>query len=301
MHDKLRNLLLTFVLLVSGCTSTNGLVPSPFTKTKLPGNLVLLTSANGGNVLAIPSEAGVLLIDSGEPSTALELRAEVASFNSGPVRTIINTHYHWDHSGGTSLLGRGAHIYATPATADAWARADKNRPSMANELKATDVVDHSINLTWGGEQLEIEPVAPAHTNGDLIVWVRSRNAIHLADLFQFDGFPSVGLPDGGTHKATVNVLREIIERTDETTLVIPGHGDPTNRDRLIDWTNMLDTVISRVEAAVHSGLSVEETIASHPTAEFDQEWGNGYLKPDEFVQKIYRDITGYYVSSPQEE
>jgi glyoxylase-like metal-dependent hydrolase (beta-lactamase superfamily II) len=158
----------------------------------------------------------------------------------------------------------------------------------------TDLVEGPRRLVWGRDTLDLEPVPPSHTSGDLVVWLRSRNAVHLGDLFQYDGYPSVGLPDGGTVEGTVRVLRDILARTNDSTLVIPGHGYPTGRTELLVWTEMLEAVTARVRAAVDAGRTEEEVVALQPTSEFDGRWGRGYLRPAAFAREVYRDLTGYY-------
>lgn len=297
MHMTARILSAILALLVSGCTGMQALERRAFTKAFLPGNLLVLSSADAGNVLAMASQGGVLLIDTGEPESAALLRDEIAAVYGSPVRAIICTHYHWDHSGGMDVLSHDAAVYATRVTRASWAHPRNGQQAITNHAKAVHDVESNLNILWGDEELEIEPVMPSHTSGDLIVWIRSRNAVHLGDLFQFDGYPSVGLPDGGTHKGTVRVLRGIIARTDDETLIIPGHGQTTSRAKLIAWTDMLDVVTTRIDAAVLAGKSLEEVVASQPTAEFDAEWGRGYLEPDEFMGMVYRDLTGHYRNS----
>ena len=130
-------------------------------------------------------------------------------------------------------------------------------------------------------------MAPAHTDGDSIIWFEGENVVHMGDLY-FNGFyPFIDASSGGRVAGMLAAAASVLERIDGNTKIIPGHGPLSNKQELTAYRKMLATLSERVAEQKRAGKTVEEVMASKPTADHDEQWGGGFLNPDNFVRVLY--------------
>ncbi len=135
--------------------------------------------------------------------------------------------------------------------------------------------------------IHAQRVMPSHTDGDSIVSFREGNVLHFGDTF-FNGlYPFIDIDSGGSIRGMIEVVNRSLPRVSEKTKIIPGHGPLADKAALLRYRDMMQTVADRVEALIEAGRSKEEVVAAKPTAEYDAKWGNGFIKPDQWVALVY--------------
>lgn len=147
--------------------------------------------------------------------------------------------------------------------------------------------DQGLALHWNGDTLEVVHPDPAHTDGDAIVHFVERNVVHTGDLFFNGVYPFIDASSGGSISGMVKGLDAVLARIDDDTVIIPGHGLISNKAEMTVYRTMLDTVSSRFAALKAEGKSVEEVVAARPTAAFDEDFNDGFLKADVWIRMVF--------------
>ena len=263
---------------------------------KLTNNIYMLTGQGGNIGLAVGNDA-VFLIDDQFAPLAPKIKAAIAKITKKPVTYLINTHYHFDHTGGNENFGKsGALIIAhdsvryrlsEPQTIDFF-----KMKIPASPPKALPVITVMNDVTFhlNGDEILIFYLPAAHTDGDLFVHFRKSNVIHMGDTFFNKLYPFIDIQSGGSVEGMLNAAESVLSLCDDKTKIIPGHGPLGNIRDLEAYRDMLATVSDRVRAAIKEGKTLEEVVAAKPTAEFDDVWGKGFLAPAQFVEIVYRSL-----------
>jgi glyoxylase-like metal-dependent hydrolase (beta-lactamase superfamily II) len=259
---------------------------------KLSDRLTVLYGA-GGNVAIGGGETTYIVDDKLQPVTD-KVKAEVAKVSKGPIKFVINTHWHGDHTGGNPELGKdGAVIVAhdnvrkrlsTDQFNSLFKKATPASPAIA--LPVVTFSD-SVTLHLNGDDLEVQHVAPAHTDGDSIIWWVKDDVVHMGDCYFTSGYPFVDVGSGGNLDGYVAAAEKVLARAKDSTRIIPGHGKVADKKQLKTWHDMLTTVRDRVKKAIKEGKTLDQVQEMKPTAEFDAAWGGGFIKPAMFVQMAY--------------
>jgi glyoxylase-like metal-dependent hydrolase (beta-lactamase superfamily II) len=268
-------------------------------ETHLAGDGVWMLVGRGGNIGVSAGEDGIFLIDDQYAPLTEKIRAAVARINDRPIRFVLNTHWHGDHTGGNENLGRaGALIVAHENVRERMSveqfmeRFDRTVP--ASPAAALPVVTYTDAVTFhlNGDEIHAFHVAPAHTDGDSVVHFRKANVLHMGDVFFHGTYPFIDLGSGGSATGVLDAVNRALELADGETKVIPGHGPLADRAALTAYRDMLGAVIGRVEALVAEGKSLEEVQAAKPSAAYDEAWGGGFIGPDDFVAAVYESVKG---------
>jgi cyclase len=223
-----------------------------------------------------------------------KIRAAIRELSDQPIRMVLNTHWHFDHTGGNELLAdEGAVVIAHENVRKRMSTRQfteffqtERPPSPAGALPVVTFT-RDITLHLNGQTMAVEYVPPAHTDGDAIVWFRELNAVHMGDTY-FNGFyPFIDTSSGGTIRGMVSAVAAALARMDGDTRVIPGHGPLSNAAELRVYHDMLQAVVERMDALIAAGNDLDAIVAAKPTATFDAEWGDGFIKPDDWVRLVY--------------
>ena len=259
----------------------------------LAGSVSML-EGSGGNIGVLVGADGVLVVDDEYAPLVPKILAAVKQLSPKPVRFVVNTHWHGDHTGGNAGMGtEGAVIVAQDnvfkrlSTEQYSAFMKKSiPPSPAIALPVVSFAD-SLTFHFDGEQVDVFHVVTAHTDGDSVLWFRKANVVHMGDVF-FNGiYPFIDTGSGGSIDGMVTALDTVLGRINDETKVIPGHGPVGTKADLKKFRDMLATVRDRIRKAIQQGKTQDQVVASKPSAEFDAAWGNGFLKPEAFVAMTY--------------
>jgi cyclase len=258
--------------------------------TRLTDNLYLLQGA-GGNVAASVGTDGVLLVDAMVAAAADELRAAVKGLaaNDRPVRFLIDTHYHDDHTGGNLLFAQGGAAIIAPETLRARSASGGtagNGGSISLPMKpadpgslATVTFDHSLTVHLNGEEIRAVHYANAHTDGDAIVFFRQAKAVHMGDIYVRYGFPFIDVSAGGSVQGMIAACEDVIRSVPAEARVIPGHGELADIAALREYLKMLQDTSAAVAAAIKAGKTLEQMKKERLLAP----WSERYSPPKAFV------------------
>jgi glyoxylase-like metal-dependent hydrolase (beta-lactamase superfamily II) len=262
--------------------------------TELAPGIYMLTG-RGGNVGLTVGVDGAAIIDDQFADMAPKIRAAVAMLTDRPVKFVINTHLHGDHTGGNDAFGKaGAVIIAqenvrkrlgTPQT-----NPSTSQPIPARAREALPVVTfaHSATLHFNDDDLEFTHLPNAHTETDIFIRFRKANIVHMGDLFT-GGFPFIDGNTGGTLDGLIKAHESVLAAIDDQTQVIRGHGPLGNKAELQAYHDMLVVVRDRVARLVKSGKSQDEVVAARPTREFEAKYGGASFNAAQWIGRAYVD------------
>jgi glyoxylase-like metal-dependent hydrolase (beta-lactamase superfamily II) len=269
----------------------------PAKTTSLGGNIAMVSGV-GGNVLAITGHDGTTLLDTGVTPRVGDLDAVLKGLNAEPVATVVDTHFHFDHTGGNAHYGKqGATIIAQEnvktrlSTPQYNFLLDMTFPPAPKEALPTQTFTTGTTLQAGGHKLNIiHPVKSAHTDGDAFVWIPDANVLFTGDLF-FNGFyPLIDYNAGGSIDGMVASADAMLAKADSKTKIIAGHGPIASKPDLKRYRDMLATVSMRIHKLMAQGKTEAEIIAAKPTADFDAKWAGGFFTGDAFTRLSYRSL-----------
>ncbi len=261
-----------------------------------PGLSMLVGS--GGNIGVLAGPDGTLVIDDQYAPLAPKIREAIHALSDQPIRFLVNTHWHGDHTGGNVAMREAGAIIVAHENVRKRMSVDQFIPAFkqtvpASPAAALPVVTFTDGVTfwWNGTEVRVLHVKNAHTDGDAVIYFPQLNAIHLGDVFFLGLYPFIDGASGGSMEGTVAAVDQVLPFINDSTRIIPGHGPLATRADLLGYRRMLATVRDRLKAAARKKLTLDQVVASHPTKEFDEQWGHGFLAPDEFVTVMYSALT----------
>jgi glyoxylase-like metal-dependent hydrolase (beta-lactamase superfamily II) len=266
-------------------------------KTEALGGGVSVLFGAGGNIGVFVSPDGILLVDDQFAPLTPKIRAAVKTLSTRPVKLVLNTHWHGDHVGGNVPLAEaGATIIAQDNVRKRMTEGQVSkffeRTTPPAEHAALPVITFArdVTLHLGEETIQALHVDNAHTDGDVIVKFEKANVIHMGDTYFSSFYPIIDLESGGSINGMIAAVDRSLPMIDVSTKVIAGHGPVGNLAGLTEYRAMLAGVRDAIEKLVKQNKSLEEVVAAHPTAPWDEKWGKGYMKPDKFTEVVYNDF-----------
>ncbi len=257
--------------------------------TEVADNLYMLEWA-GGNIGISVGEDGVVLVDDQYAPMVPKNLAALREITDAPLRFVLNTHWHGDHTGGNEqLAGEGALIIAHDNVRKRLSEGSLLREIPAAPDGALPVVtfDSSVTLHFNGHEVHAYHVGAAHTDGDSVVHFRSANVIHTGDIFFNGRFPFIDGASGGNVAGVLEAVDGILKLCSPETKIIPGHGPLTDCDGLRDYKSMLTVVHERIAKLIAGGATADEVVAAKPAAEYADAWTWGFMPTDRWVRLIY--------------
>jgi glyoxylase-like metal-dependent hydrolase (beta-lactamase superfamily II) len=266
------------------------------TTTTLRRNVSVLSGA-GGNIAVLTAKEGKLVVDSGYASCQPQLSAALAALNADPIRVLIDTHWHLDHTDGNEWMhAAGATIWAHENTryrltsTQHIAFFNATFPPAPVGALPTILFNTSRTLSDSVSTLNLNHYEPAHTDTDLSVHFTEADILHCGDTW-FNGFyPFIDYSTGGNINGMIAAATQNLALATDTTILIPGHGPVGNKTQLTEFRDMLVGVRDKVAALKKQGLTLEATTAAKPTALYDAKFGAGFIKPDVFAMLVYAGV-----------
>ncbi len=269
---------------------------SAITVKSLRGGVTVL-EGSGGNIAVLSGAEGLLMVDAGIAVSQAKLETTLQGIASSPVKYVINTHSHWDHTDGNGWVHRkGATIIAHENTAkhlretirvSEWGHTFT--PVPAGDLP-TRLVGRSEDLVFGGETVRMRYYGPAHTDGDLSVYFANADVLATGDTWWNGLYPFIDYVAGGSIDGMVSAMKVNISMSGDRSIIVPGHGPVGNKTELMEYRDMLVAIRGRVAELKKAGKTVDEAIAAAPTALYDSKYGQGVIKPALFVTLVYRGV-----------
>jgi len=265
----------------------------PIAQQKLADNLTLL-SGPGGNVVVLNGPDGKIIVDTFVAPAWSNLKDALAGLGAQPLKTVIDTHWHFDHSDNNAPLhAAGATVLAHENTKKRMSDPHHlpvlnldSQPSPPEALPQQTFVT-TQKLQANGETLALAHFAPAHTDTDIYVHFQHANVIHLGDTFFNTIYPFIDPSTGGKLSGMIAANDKVLALVNSETKIIPGHGPLGTKADLTKTRDMLVTVRERIQKLKSAGKSIQETVAAKPLTDLDASWGKGLLNGDAFVQVAY--------------
>ena len=262
----------------------------------LRSNITVLMGS-GGNIIVLPGTDGLLTVDSGLATSRTQMRRALDSISPQPVRHVVNTHWHFDHTDGNQWMHLGGATIVAQENTRKRMSARQSIPAFSIVLEPspeaalpTVVFSQSHRLQLNGQQVLMKRYTPAHTDSDVSVFFENSNVLHTGDTWFHGYYPFIDYDSGGSIDGLIAASSENLERTDAQTLVLPGHGEIGNRTDLAAFHEMLVDVRSRISSLKSKGLSLPDTIAAKPTEKYDKSLAGGFVSPELFTRLVYRGV-----------
>jgi len=263
---------------------------------KVADGIYMLTGF-GGNIGVSVGADGVAIVDDQFAPLVPKIQAAIAKLSPTPVQFVINTHWHPDHTGGNEPFGAAgavivAHdnVYGRMSVEQVSGLSGRVTPASPRAALPVVTFPQAMRLRWNDEQIDVWHVDNAHTDGDAIVRFQKANVVHLGDLYFQSFYPFIDTSSGGSVDGLVRALDSVLPTLDANTRIIPGHGAVTGKAGLEEYRTMIVTIRDRIAKLIAEGKSQDEVLAAAPSREFDARWGAGFIKPNDFVARLYVDL-----------
>ncbi len=251
----------------------------------------------GGNITVAAGDDGVIMVDSEFAPLHDKIKAAIAGLSPQPIKYLVNTHFHGDHTGGNEAFAKdGVVVVAHPNVGKRLAAGSVNlagqrTPPAPQGAIPTKVYQSELTLTVKGRKAELKHPAPAHTDGDTWVWFADANVIATGDIVSLGArYPNVDVASGGNINGIIAAVDTYIARADASTKVVPGHGPVIDRAGLQQYRAMLVANRDAVAKLIAAVKSEDEAIAAKPTAESDAKLGVAPNAGANFTRQIYRSL-----------
>lgn len=257
---------------------------------------IFMLQGRGGNIGVSVGADGVFLIDDQFAPLTEKIIAAVRALSDRPIRFLLNTHWHGDHTGGNENLGKaGVVIVAHHKVRDRLVKKiAQSGQSKVEENAGLPVLTFGRDVTFhlNGEAIRVTKMPPAHTDGDSIVHFPEANVIHMGDIY-FNGLNTFfDASSGGRFSGMIAAIEQALDLSDERTKIIPGHGALSNRAELADHLERLKMVRERTLAAIAAGQGLADFVATRPTADLEAAFGGTYqvMDSEKFLGIVYTDL-----------
>jgi glyoxylase-like metal-dependent hydrolase (beta-lactamase superfamily II) len=263
--------------------------------------------ASGGRAMVLFGPDGVLLVDTQNRQVADKTLAAIRTFTDGPIKVLVNSHIHSDHTGANAFFAKqGALIFAQenlrldminplrPNGRPAPARDPASIPVVTYDYDPSAPGEPAVTLNMNGETVDFIPMMPSHTAGDTVVRFRNANVIYIEDFYRNFGFPFAAQTSGGSINGMIEAidLFQIIAGPD--TWLIPGHGTLIHREDLLPYRDMLADIVTEVTALRKEGKSLGEILAANLTAPYEQNTlGDTQQSKDRFITAVYNEVEDF--------
>ena len=238
----------------------------------------------GGNILVSTGEDGVLLVDDQFPQLKYKIMSSIRKLGGRSIDYIINTHWHFDHAEGNNAFGpdgakivsheNSRHMMLNPEPINLSFIIYPQQPYPLNAVPQITFKDN-MKLHLNGDQIELYHFGNAHTTGDAAIYLRDSNVLHMGDVFNMSGPPFIDADNGGSIDGIIRFCKEILKVVNDETIVVPGHGPISTTEDLQIYIDMLIVVRDRIQSQINQGKTLEQILASDPTKEWRDIYGEG--------------------------
>ena len=253
--------------------------------TAIKGSVHMLTGM-GGNIGVSAGDDGILIIDDQFAPLAEKIAAQLGQLGNNAPKYVINTHYHGDHTGSNAFFHshKGATILAHENVRIRLANDEKVKPEALPAITYED----GIKIYFNGETLHVMHLAVGHTDGDSVVWFEQPNVMHTGDLFFNGRFPYIDQGAGGNVEGYMDSVKQLLAKIDDETVIIPGHGDISNKQEYSAFLAMISETFNYVKALKQDGKTLDEVKAMGLDDKW-ADWSWNFINEEKWITTLYTD------------
>jgi cyclase len=266
-------------------------------KTTDLGHNTYMLEGSGGNMTVIVGSDGVILVDGEFAPLHDKIKEAIAKVTDQPVRYLVNTHFHGDHTGGNAPFSKDgatvvSHVNVKNRLAEGTVNGltgSKTKPVDADALPSKTYTT-SLTLQVKGRTAQLRHVANAHTDGDTYVWIPDANVLATGDILTLGRYPNIDFANGGNIKGMIAGTEAYLKLANAQTKIVPGHGSLADKATLSQYHDMLVTVRDRMQQLIDQGKSEADAIAARPYADFDKQVGANDQSSQNFIRVVYHSL-----------
>jgi len=270
--------------------------------TKVSGNIYML-QGEGGNIAASVGEDGIVIVDDQFAPLADKIQAALKNLGitNKPVRFVINTHYHGDHTGGNvPFANSGSTIIAqdnvrkrleTGGAAGNGGSVKMEVPPAPKAALPVITFEHDVTVHLNGEDIRALHFPAGHTDGDAVIFFPKNNVVHMGDDFVRYGFPFIDVTSGGSVQGMISAMEKVSAQLPPDVKVIPGHGDLSNLDDVRAFVQMLKETSAAVQKAINEHKALDQ-MKQEKILEAWKKWSGEFIDSDKFIETLYNSLTG---------
>jgi cyclase len=271
--------------------------------TKVAGNIYMLQGADAGNMAASVGEDGIVLVDDEYAPLAEKIAAALKGLGitDKPVRFVINTHYHYDHTGGNGpFAAAGSTLIAhdnvrarllTGGTAGNGGSMHFEERQRTKEELPVITFDHDLSVHLNGEDIRALHFPAGHTDGDAIIFFPKANVVHMGDDYVRYGFPFIDVQAGGSVQGMIRACEQTIAQLPLDVKVIPGHGEISNADEVREYVKMLKGTTAAVQRALTAHKTLEQMKQGKILAAWSATYSGDFIDTNAFIETLYYSLT----------
>jgi cyclase len=302
--DRVRIAVVATIMALSGPVFAQQPAPPPpvdFSKVEIKttdlGDNCYMLEAEGGNITVAVAKDGIIMVDGQYAPLHDKIEAAIAAISKQPIRYLINTSFHGDHTGGNELFAKDGVIVVAQinvrnrlaaGTSDGLTGA-KTPPAPQAALPA-DTYTNFSKIRLKGRIADLKHIENAHTDGDTYVWFKTANVLSTGDTFTNRRYPNIDFANGGNINGMIAASDAYLKLTNARTRIVPGHGPLGDRAALTEYRTMLVTARDRMAKLVKDGKSEDEVVAAKPFGDLDAKWASTELAGKDFIRVVYHSL-----------
>ena len=275
--------------------------PPDFSKVEIKttnlGDNIYMLEGQGGNITVAVAKDGIIMVDGQFAPLHDKIKAAVEAISNKPIKYLINTHFHGDHTGGNELFAKdGATVVAQVNVKNRLAAGTSNGLTGAKTPPAppaalpSDTYTNFSKIRLEGRVADLKHIANAHTDGDTYVWFKTANVLSTGDTFTNGRYPNIDFANGGNIKGMIAATDAYLKLVNARTKIVPGHGPLGDRAALIEYRTMLTSAHDRMAKLVKDGKSEDDVVEAKPFADLDAKWAPTELASKNFIRVVYHSL-----------
>ena len=275
--------------------------PVDFSKVEIKttdlGDNVYMLEGQGGNITVAVAKDGIIMVDGEFAPLHDKIKAAIAGISNLPIKYLINTHFHGDHTGGNAPFAKdGVVVVAEVNVKNRLAAGTTNGltgaktpPAPADTLPAKTYTG-AFKLRLDGRVADLKHIANAHTDGDTYVWFKTANVLSTGDTFTNGRYPNIDFANGGNIKGMIAATDAYLKLVNAKSRIVPGHGPIGDKAALLEYRAMLLTARDRMAKLVKDGKSEDDVVAAKPFSDLDAKWAPTELAGNNFIRVVYHSL-----------
>jgi cyclase len=272
--------------------------PPDFSKVEIKttdlGDNMYMLEGQGGNITVAVAKDGIIMVDGEFAPLHDKIKAAISAVSNEPIKYLINTHFHGDHTGGNEPFAKdGVTIVADVNVKNRLAAGTTNgltgakTPAAPQGALPAKTYTGAYHIRLRGRVADLKHIANAHTDGDTYVWFKTANVLSTGDTFTNGRYPNIDFANGGNIKGMIAAASTYLKFVNDKTRIVPGHGPLADKAALAEYLKMLTTARDRMAKLVKDGKSEDDVVAAKPFADLDAKWAPTELASTNLIRVVY--------------